>query len=398
MTSVSPHSLRLSSVLVPLGLLSLAAFLPSTRADNHFVQTPTEQSSGFANGSLAPFTICTTVRPNLPVATTLNGQPCAQFSWHSSSYDGRRVTKGTELCSSLAIQKEGWFGFYIYLPDPGYPMDKEAAVAQCFANNSACSSWAALLIMQNNDLRISHRYYCGEPTQATVYANFPRNRWVSVVMHFVVSHLHQGQFEIWVDGASKYKATGINFGYDKWDANDSLVPPNNIGLKIGQYDYQNENYSLNEVRTSYFTNVTEVSGNPPGILGRILNPAPGATYPAEQASLSGGAALEAFNSGFHGTGYVNFPAGGGRIEFDNVAGGGGGPKMLTIRYALGKPPRSGQLMVNGLFKRITFPTTGAWTTWADLTTTINLQSGTNNTIVFKTDGDDLANIDEITVR
>lgn len=393
----SPPPAWSRSKLAALACLGLALF-SSAFADNRLVQTSTEQSSGFTNGTLAPFTICTTVKPNLPVATTLQGQPCAQLSWHADSYDGRRVTKGTELCSNLAIQKEGWFGFYLYLPNPGYPMDKEAAVAQCFADNSACSSWAALLIMKNNDLRISHRSYCGVPTDAVVYANFPRNRWVSVVMHFVVSHLKAGQFEIWVDGASKYKATSINFGYDTWDANDSLVFPNHIGLKVGQYDYQNENYTPGEVRTSYYTNVTQVSGNPAGILNRILNPAPAAIYPAEQAVLSGGAVTETTNGGFHGSSYINFPVIGGRAEFNNVYGGGGGLKTVTVRYALGKPARTGQLIVNGDVRSITFPSTGAWTTWAEQTLSVALKSGTDNTLVFKTDGQDLANIDEITVR
>jgi|GEM_PF-5392384 len=252
---------------------SLVCLGEAVQAANQVVDTSTEKSGGFING-LAPFHTCTTYKNNEGVATQLDGQPCIKFAWHEAGYDGTRVGRGTEACSSLAIQKEGWYGFYIYLPDPGYPKDKEAGVAQWFANNSACSSWAGMLIMLNNDLKISHRRACVTPTDAVIYPNFPRNRWVSIVTHFVVSHLKAGQFEIFIDGVSKYRATGIDFGFDTWTTDDALQAPNNIGLKFGQYDYDEGNFTPNEVRTSYYTNVTQIIGNPPGALDYIRFPIP----------------------------------------------------------------------------------------------------------------------------
>jgi|GEM_PF-5624711 len=127
-------------------------------------------------------------------------------------------------------------------------------------------------------------------------------------------------------------------------------------------------------------------------------PSTGATYQAESAVLAGGATSESSSTGFHGAGYANFPASGGTVTFDHVAGNGGGMKTLIIRYANGgTATRTGNLIVNGASKGISFPVTGAWTTWATLSVTIALNNNTSNTIQFASTGNDLANLDEITV-
>lgn len=272
---IHPALLRHLAVAV----LSAGFFVASAHATNQTVDTAGEKSSGFTTGTFAPFSTCTTLPVNAGILTTFQGQPCIQFTWHEANYNGTRTARGTEACSPLQIQKEAWFGFYLYLPDPGYPLNKEAGVAQWFANNSACSSWTGMLIMRNNDLIISHRSFCGTPTDGTVVANFPRNRWVSIIAHVVASHLNAGQFEIFIDGVSKYSASKINFGFDKWTADDALQSPVNIGLKIGQYDYDESHFDPGETRTSYYTNVTQILGNPSGILEYIRLPVPGAQPP-----------------------------------------------------------------------------------------------------------------------
>jgi hypothetical protein len=124
----------------------------------------------------------------------------------------------------------------------------------------------------------------------------------------------------------------------------------------------------------------------------------GNIYPVESALYGGGCLLENNNSGFMGTGFINFPTSGGYLEFRGVDGGDGGGASLNIRYALGATDtRNGNLIVNGVSQSITFDSTGAWTTWAIKNMTITLNSGTNNTIRFESTGQDLANIDEITV-
>jgi rhamnogalacturonan endolyase len=122
------------------------------------------------------------------------------------------------------------------------------------------------------------------------------------------------------------------------------------------------------------------------------------TYQAENAVLAGGTVIESTNGGFNGSGYANSSSTGGTITFNNVDGNGGGAKSLAIRYANGgTAARAGNLVVNGTTTAISFPTTGAWTTWATLNVNVTLNNNTSNSIQLATTGSDLANIDEIKV-
>lgn len=123
-----------------------------------------------------------------------------------------------------------------------------------------------------------------------------------------------------------------------------------------------------------------------------------ATLQAESAVLAGGSVVETTNGGYLGTGYVNSPTTGGTTTFNNVYGEGGGAKSLAIRYANGTTSsRTGNLTVNGVTTSITFAPTGAWTTWSTLNVNITLNNTSTNTIQFASTGQDLGNLDQITI-
>lgn len=123
------------------------------------------------------------------------------------------------------------------------------------------------------------------------------------------------------------------------------------------------------------------------------------TYPAEAGVIGGaGTVRERRYAGWQGRGYVNFATTGGSLTLTNVIGKGGGVRTLRIRYANGaNAARSGQLQVNGGVTGISFAPSGSWTTWITKDVPVVLNSGTANTIVFKSTGGDLANIDGVTV-
>jgi rhamnogalacturonan endolyase len=137
-------------------------------------------------------------------------------------------------------------------------------------------------------------------------------------------------------------------------------------------------------------NIVLVGGAPPD---------PGTpTYPVELASLGGGTVSESTNGGFIGGGYANFSATGGFAQLNNVDGRGGGSHAIRIRFALGATTaRTGRLLVNGVAQNITFNPTGAWTTWVTQNVTVPLNNGTGNTIRFESNGQDLANLDQVEV-
>lgn len=121
-------------------------------------------------------------------------------------------------------------------------------------------------------------------------------------------------------------------------------------------------------------------------------------YQAEGAVLAGGAGPESINLGFNGSGYVNSAASGSTITFNNINPNGGGAKAMGVRYALGgTASRTGNLIVNGVTIPVTFPSTGAFSTWKILTVNISLSATGTNTIQFASTGNDLANIDEISI-
>ncbi len=131
------------------------------------------------------------------------------------------------------------------------------------------------------------------------------------------------------------------------------------------------------------------------------SPTPGAIQ-AETGTLGGGTMLEATNLGKAGAHYVNFQVGSvstpSTLTFSNVNGAGGGSKTLRIRHALGNTTtRVGELVVNGVVQSISFAPTGAFNTWANKDVTVTLNNTSTNTIVFRAIGNDLANIDEISI-
>jgi hypothetical protein len=131
------------------------------------------------------------------------------------------------------------------------------------------------------------------------------------------------------------------------------------------------------------------------------SPTPGAIQ-AETGTLGGGTVLEATNLGKVGSHYVNFQLGStgtpSTLTLNNINGNGGGTKTLRIRHALGNTTtRTGQLVVNGVTQSISFAPTGAFNTWANKDVTVTLNNNSTNTIVFRAIGNDLANIDEVSV-
>ncbi len=121
-------------------------------------------------------------------------------------------------------------------------------------------------------------------------------------------------------------------------------------------------------------------------------------YPAEAALLSGaGTVRERSYPGWQGRGYVNFALNGGAMTLTSVIGKNGGARTLRIRYANGGAARTGQLVVNGAVTPITFAASGAWTSWTTKDVAVNLSSGATNTVILRSTGADLANIDGIRV-
>ena len=119
---------------------------------------------------------------------------------------------------------------------------------------------------------------------------------------------------------------------------------------------------------------------------------------AEDAWVNDQAQIEDNHSGFRGAGFVNFKPTGGRIEWVDVDGRGGGEAQFAFRYALGaKAARTAKLYVNGVAQSMTFEPTGSWSTWSILRLRARLTPGPTNIVSIESQGEDAGNIDQLFV-
>ncbi|NUT33286.1 MAG: carbohydrate-binding protein [Hamadaea sp.] len=130
----------------------------------------------------------------------------------------------------------------------------------------------------------------------------------------------------------------------------------------------------------------------------IAPPASSAEYQAESCTISQGV-VESNHAGFTGTGFVNY---------DNVAGGyvqcavsaaAAGSHTLTFRAANGTTAdRPLAITVDGVAAAtLSFPPTGAWSTWRDVSTVVQLSAGAHTVRATATGASGGPNLDRLTV-
>jgi uncharacterized protein YjdB len=149
--------------------------------------------------------------------------------------------------------------------------------------------------------------------------------------------------------------------------------------------------------------VTTADGNKTATCALTVTTAGSSTvYEAESGTYGGGSGIQSASNASNGQVVGGMNNTGSYSQISNINGGSGGAATLVIRYANGySDNRSLSLYVNGTFvSQITFATTGGWNTFADKTgISINLNSGTANTIKLQKDAADVAaaDIDKYTV-
>ncbi|SDY17545.1 alpha-galactosidase [Amycolatopsis xylanica] len=168
-------------------------------------------------------------------------------------------------------------------------------------------------------------------------------------------------------------------------------------------------YTLKDLWTkSTKTTSGAISASVPGhgtVLFRVSKSGttpPGDTvrYEAESATLSAGGTIDSNHVGFSGTGFANATnAAGSYVEW-TVNAAAAGQATLEFGYANGTTAaRPVDIAVNGtvVASGVTFPGTGAWTTWSAVSRTANLVAGSNTIRVTATTADGPANLDYLDV-
>ncbi len=229
-------------------------------------------SHDFDNGAMDVFFECTTKSPNY--ARVVNSR--LKTYWVESGYDGGRVSKGAEACvefSDFVSHKETWMGMKMNIAN-GHRNDTQSGVAQIFqfVDNANIFTWTGMLKYEYGDLRFVRR--SGKNTSSmvddVVVSNLARNQDHDIIIHYVLSGSNAGLVEIWVNGNLEYGAYNINFGFGNFNSNDVQHDDTYVELKIGQYNYQNDEYVPGEERIIYYDNVTWYNGGTEGY--DVVNP------------------------------------------------------------------------------------------------------------------------------
>lgn len=202
---------------------------------------------------------------------------CMEFYYNQEALnkDNVRKRRGAELRWDYQSYNEGWYGFRFFLPEGKFPKDaKETHIAQIFQFGS-CNSWAGLLSIEGQNLKMYHRSSCGNPTEGLVKANIPWNRWIDIVMHFKAAKNGTGRIQVWIDDDPKespsYNKQNINFGFGIWDDDTTLAKGNDLGGKWGMYCWDDGD------RTIRFDDLAIISGPDERGFEKVK---PGSTFPA----------------------------------------------------------------------------------------------------------------------
>ena len=108
--------------------------------------------------------------------------------------------------------------------------------------------------------------------------------------------------------------------------------------------------------------------------------------------------IDSDNAGYTYLGFSNTEnSTGASISYQVVADEGSG--FLAVQYANGSSDRPANVIINGTsaVNPLSLPSTGSWTTWGSVLTTIELSEGKNNIILEATSSGGLPNIDYISV-
>ena len=139
------------------------------------------------------------------------------------------------------MAKEMWYSFAVMFPSSGYEYDDEREVInQWFQSGSPATSLRTqrdrILLETGNSQSNRKKFDLGPIT---------KNKWHTVVMHFIHSYGTDGLIELWYDGVKKLTVRGGNMYND-------ILPKWKIGLYKSAFKYGTSDVTR---RIIYFDNV-----------------------------------------------------------------------------------------------------------------------------------------------
>ena len=197
---------------------------------------------------------------------------CLEFYYNQEALDNdnRRERRGAEIVCDFTTNRDGWYGFRIFLPEGKFPKDIDNSIFCQIFNSGPGNTWAAHLSLSKDKVILSHRYASINPTTATV-GTVTWDTWIPVVVYFKAGLNNKGRIRVWmgddmVESRPTYDTGPIRFGFGTWIddetmnnvASDDNPKPTSLGPKLGLY------VSSGGDRTIRFDDIKLLEGNPVG--------------------------------------------------------------------------------------------------------------------------------------
>lgn len=233
------------------------------------VDTTTHKEHDFDDESLDPFTEdqgftgTDIFNEGMGFHDDLRGGKRLKLTWKESEYDGSRRERGHEIKLQVTTNEELFSGFYLNIPSgqSNNLLNKNTIIWQLYNwNSDGCSNWTAHLELKDDDLYLSYRAACVDPTVIKIYDNIPTNTDLAFRIRNDISGDNTGVFVVYLDDVRIANVRNINYGFGNFDSNDD-AETSVVGVKMGMYCFDTTNYTTDEKRILYLDNVGVTTRN-----------------------------------------------------------------------------------------------------------------------------------------
>lgn len=173
--------------------------------------------------------------------------------WDQTLYNGTnsgrkaqiKQAAGDHSADEVQFTQHIWIGFWLKIHSD-YMRDNtntNAGLMQVWGHNGVSGAENHMLMLKfdgrnGGALVWQHRYNSvANKTHHLIYPNFPRDKFVRVVMHAKLAEPNNGLVQVWVDDELMLNETNQTIGWGDQDASGMINGTYAFGTSIGQYNY-----------------------------------------------------------------------------------------------------------------------------------------------------------------
>ncbi|SHJ76412.1 Por secretion system C-terminal sorting domain-containing protein [Reichenbachiella agariperforans] len=191
-----------------------------------------------------------------------------QCDWWEGLYDGGNTSKKSEFRidnNDWTYTQEFWTGFWMKIHTNTFAnsSNTEMSVFQIwgFRPDGAANHYVHLEYNSDGQLILQHRYNITATYDKVIQNNFPKGKFVRVVMRIKLREYNKGIAQVWIDDELKLDRSDLILGFgDQTAASGQVNGSYSVPGSWGIYAYDNANYVNNETRTVTYDEVSIYRG------------------------------------------------------------------------------------------------------------------------------------------